>query len=173
MKRILPFIVFSLSLSCAKKTNPVPPSTPNATPVTPITSRFIPNWQRDTLIAGCVDIQGNIIHDTNTGDAVIDTLITYSINDTSFIQHGNQRYYLWWSPITSLDSFKNNESIYVNCQVSTTKDTTGLINASLSVRPYRYWDVFYNNWATQKQNVNGYGFHKKYKVQFNFYQSIK
>lgn len=175
MGKYLILIILVVIVSCKKKTNPVTPGNPTNTPtsVTPTTARFIPNWRTDTLVAYFVDIQGNVIYDTATSEPVYDTLLTYTVNDTSFIEHSKIRYYLWWEPYSGLDSFENNAQSYYSCVISTARDTTGVIASGVGVRPYRNWDNFYNDWKYTRQDLWGYNFNKKYKISPLEYQSIR
>lgn len=179
MKKIIALALCSIVVyGCAKKTNPVPtpsPSNPTGQPVpNPTNARFIPNWQRDTLVGQCVDINGQWVTDPVNGSFIKDTLVTYSVNDTSFIVHDGVRYYLWWKPMLNVDTFVNNSDFYANCAISKTPDTTGIVNKyNIGVSPGRYWDEFYNNWATQPQILMGHNFSTKYKIFNSYYQSIK
>lgn len=120
-----------------------------------------------------MDVNGHNIIDSN-GLWVIDTIITYTVNDTSFIEHQGVRYYLWWNPAFNTDTFVNNEKTYGNCAVSTTKDTSGIVNQyNVGAFPHRYWDKFYNDWGHQKQTLLGHSFHPTYKVWNSYYVSIK
>lgn len=172
-----------IAASCAKKTNPVTPSTPNTPnnpnnpnnpkPVMPTNSRFIPNWQRDTLYGLCIDVNGDFIIDPVSGDYLKDSVITYSINDTSFVEYEGKRYYLWWNPLISTDTFINNDNSYGNCSISTTKDTTGVVNKYQVIAvPGKYWDDFYNTLAKQQQAIMGHNFSTKYKVFNSYYQHM-
>lgn len=177
MKHITLILLTICLVGCVKKTNPVPPTVtpPAQPPTTPVViySRFIPNWQRDTLHGQCVDINNDWIYDSN-GNQVYDTIVTYSVNDTSFIEHDNTVYYLWWKPAFATDTFENNQQTYVNCQIGTSPDTSASINKyNVGASPYRYWNDTYNGWSPQKQSLSGHNFSKKHDVWGSAYTSIK
>lgn len=188
MKRILSvLIIILLVASCTKSGTPVTPSTPSQTP-TPqnpnpnpsnTTARFIPNWNRDTLHAALVDANGNFVLDTATLEQLYDTIITYSINDTSFVEYSGIRYYLWWEAIAFTDTFVNNSNSYGNCMLSLSTAPKSEINQfQLGAAPYRYWNTNLNTWSYQRQLLMGFDFyvyHKtnpKYEAYLGYYQSI-
>lgn len=188
MKKAFNLLIIAVfAISCTKSGNPVTPSTPNQppTPQNPnpnpnnTTPRFIPNWKRDTLHAALVDANGNFIIDSNTLEQLYDTVLTYSINDTSFVEYNGIRYYLWWEAIVSTDTFVNNSDSYGNCMLSLSTAPNSEINQfQLGALPYRHWNNNLNTWSYQRQVILGFDFyvyHKsnpKYEAYSAYYQSI-
>lgn len=133
MKNVIMILLLCCFVSCKKKTNPTTPTNP---PVNTPTAKYIPNWwSGDTLTGFITDTMGQI-----TGK--FDTIYTKTINDTSFIIHNGIQYYIWWEPLFTTDTFKENELQYSNIALSTTKDTFGVISHSWlnSASPHKYKD---------------------------------
>jgi|GEM_PF-6513565 len=190
MKKLLivPLLLTLIIVSCSKKGDPVTPNTPSqpSTPQNPnptptnTTARFIPNWQRDTLHVPLADVNGDFVYDSTSWKMLHDTIITYSINDTSFVEHNGIRYYLWWESILNTDTFVNNDFVYVNCMVSLSTTPNSEINEYLmSAYPYKYYDEDLKAWGQQSQRLFGFDFYvyhttnPKYKTYTNLYTSIK
>ncbi|WP_276131622.1 hypothetical protein [Polluticoccus soli] len=133
MRNTILILLLCCLVSCSKKTNPTTPTNP---PVNTPTSKYIPNWYSgDTLYGMLTDTMGQF-----TGK--YDTVYTKTVADTSFIIYNGVQYYIWWSPLTSTDTFKNDQLQYSNMAISATKDTTGIVSHNLlnSATPHKYKD---------------------------------
>lgn len=123
--------------------NPGNPSNPSGT-----TAWFIPNWLADdTLVGYEVDAAGDL-----TG--VLDTIFTYTDNDTSFITYKGKQYYIWAETGFGADSFKADDKSYTNCVISPTTNKADAISKSTlnAIYPHQYKNA-QGDWEKQVQEL--------------------
>lgn len=141
MKNYLLLSLCIIAFSC-KKSNNNPPATPT-NPTTNIWKHFVPNWRYDTIVS----------YDNNLPPKHSDTLITNSVNDTSYVIYKGKQYYIWTEAISQYDTFKTDLQVYANCIISPTLKTSDNIAPNLQViaQPYKYKS--YNHYDSTKQSL--------------------
>lgn len=155
--------------SCTKKpgNNPTP-NTP--TPVDSSGSKikywshFIPNWHEGDTLTGSYYVTDSNGNTTDYGNDTIYTFVSHGAVDTSGIIHNGVRYYIWTAKVIPNpeyeylfvnDTFKDNQSNYVNVYVNTSFDTTNAYSSGLfsQADPAKYKDE-YGDWYKQRQRLN-------------------
>lgn len=138
----------------------------NPTPTTTqFKGEFIPNWQSDTL-------RGDVLDSNNQYTGEIDSIITFSIKDTSFIEYEGKRYYIWVEALFdwNVSPFVPNDCLYTNIAISPTLDLNDAVSYATfnSAQPYRCLDQ-QGNWTYRSQQLLLNDWEHFKKVAFGFY----
>lgn len=161
MKNLI--IILIVFAACKKPSTPVTPATP--TPSGAV-AKFMPNWWNNDTLYG-TELDAN-----NTPTGKYDTIITKTVNDTSFIVYRGKQYYIWVEPATATDTFKTDKQQYVNIVISPDKNINNAISKSLlnSASGHKYKDQ-QGNWSYQSQAIMLNDWKNFKKVNMGFYQS--